>query len=227
MKMPLCNSLLAALKRRPELLLFTLLIALFNWPILTGGYAGSLVFVPAAVTAGEWWRLLTHPWVHVTWYHLLLDGAAFLLLYQGLSEPSLNRRLAYVVGGGAGGLLISWWASPGINEAGLCGLSGIAHGLMAVSALELVISQPAGSPPARFGWITFLLVVGKAAVEALSGRMAFSFLHFGLMGNPVAVSHAGGVLGGLLVMLTTAGRRGTRELNAAPMPLRPVEACLP
>jgi len=69
--------------------------------------------------------------------------------------------------------------------------------------------------------------VGKAAVEALSGRMALAFLHFGLMGDPVAVSPAGGVLGGLFVMLTTAGRRSTCELNAAPMSSRPVEVCLP
>jgi len=46
-------------------------------------------------------------------------------------------------------------------------------------------------------------VVGKAAVEALSGHMFFTFLYFGMVGTPVAVSHAGGVLGALLAYLAT------------------------
>ena len=125
-----------------------------------------MVFVPQAVQAGEWWRLFTHPFVHVTWYHLLLDGAAFLALYHSLIEASTVRRLIYVFAAGAGSLLVSWAAAPGISASGLCGLSGIAHGLMAVSALELIGTQPPGSTERRMGQIGFILVVGKAAVEA-------------------------------------------------------------
>jgi len=205
-------SFLQALRARPELLLFGALLAVCNWPVLIGSACGSLVFRPAAVEAGEWWRLFTHPWVHVTWYHLLLDGVAFLMLYESLAERSLSRRLTYVFAAGAGGLLISWWAAPAIGSHGLCGLSGIAHGLMAVSAIEMMAGHSLRSPPARFGRFTFLLVVGKAMVEAISGRMFFTFLHFGLMGDPVAVSHAGGVLGGLLAMLWL-GRRSRPALR--------------
>ena len=187
--------------RRPELLLFVALLAIFNAPVLAGCCFHSMVFLPQAVQSGEWWRLFTHPFVHVTWYHLLLDGVAFLALYQSLVEATLCRRLLYVLGAGAGSLLFSWAAAPGISTSGLCGFSGIAHGLMAVSALEMVASRPAGSTERRIGQISFVLVVGKAALEALSGRMFFTFLHFGLMGDPVAVSHAGGIVGGLLVML--------------------------
>ena len=194
------------------MLLFGALLAVCNWPVLIGSACGSLVFRPAAVEAGEWWRLFTHPWVHVTWYHLLLDGVAFLMLYESLAERSLSRRLTYVFAAGAGGLLISWWAAPAIGSHGLCGLSGIAHGLMAVSAIEMMAGHSLRSPPARFGRFTFLLVVGKAMVEAISGRMFFTFLHFGLMGDPVAVAHAGGVLGGLLAMLWL-GRRSRPALR--------------
>jgi hypothetical protein len=72
---------------------------------------------------------------------------------------------------------------------------------MAVSSMELICTQPRGSSERRVGQLGFILVVGKAAVEALSGRMFFTFLHFGLMGEPVAVSHAGGIIGGIAVML--------------------------
>lgn len=196
-----------ALLRRPELLLFVALLALFNAPVLAGSCFQSMVFLPQAVQAGEWWRLFTHAFVHVTWYHLLLDGAAFLALYHSLLASSLARRLLYVLGAGAGSLLVSWLSAPAISTGGLCGLSGIAHGLMAVSALELVGTQPPGSTERRIGQLGFILVVGKAALEALSGRMFFTFLHFGLMGDPVAVSHAGGIVGGLLVMLLVSPRR--------------------
>lgn len=110
------------------------------------------------------------------------------------------RRLSYVVAAGAGSLLVPCLASAGILTHGLCGLSGIAHGLMAVSALEMIGQRGPGSPERHAGLVCFLLVVGKASVEALSGRMFFAFLHFGLMGEPVAVSHAGGIIGGLIAV---------------------------
>ena len=191
----------AAFFQRPELLLFLALLAVFNIPVLTGSCWRAMMFQPGAVQSGEWWRLFTHPFVHVTWFHLLLDGAAFLALYHSLIESSTVRRLLYVVAAGAGSLCVSWVTAPGMSTSGLCGVSGIAHGLMAVSALEMVSGRPPGSAERRIGYISFLLVVGKAAVEALTGRMLFTFLYFGLVGDPVAVSHAGGVIGGLLAML--------------------------
>ncbi len=190
--------LATALARRPEMLAFGFLILLVNIPLLGGFFLRSLTFQPDAVYQGQWWRLLTHPIVHVTWYHLLLDGSAFLILYHSLIERSLGRRIAYVMGGAAGSLIAAW-TSPS-SASGLCGLSGIAHGLMAVSALELVSTQPGSSAEWRVGLGTFILVVAKAAYEAISGRMFFGFLDFGLLGDPNSVSHAGGIVGGLLVL---------------------------
>ena len=199
-----------ALSHRPELLFFVALLVIFNAPILAGSCFHSMVFLPQAVQRGEWWRLLFHPFVHVTWYHLLLDGTAFLALYYSLIEASVVRRSMYVLGGGVGSVLVSWAAAPAISSGGLCGLSGIAHGLMAVSALELVAVNAPGSPERRIGQVGFFLVVGKAALEALSGRMFFTFLHFGLMGALVAVSHAGGIIGSLLAMLVLKPWRSLR-----------------
>ena len=122
---------------------------------------------------------------------------AFLTLYHSLAEGSALRRLLYVAASGVGSLLVSCFASPDLSTHGLCGLSGIAHGLMAVSALEMMTKSDPRSLEHRVGMVCFVLVAGKAAFEALSGRMFFTFLHFGLMGQPVAVSHAGGIIGGL------------------------------
>lgn len=191
---------LRLLLHRPELLFFFLLLIILNTPVLFGSGCQSLMFQSDAVRNGQWWRLFTHPFVHVTWYHLLLDGTAFLTLYYSLAENKLFRRLLYVFAAGTGSLLLSWVASPAMATSGLCGLSGIAHGLMAVSALEMIGGNPPHSVERRIGLVSFILIIGKAAFEALTGRMFFAFLDFGLLGDPVAVSHAGGIVGSLLAM---------------------------
>lgn len=184
--------------RNLELILWTGLLLLCNWPGGLGQFADSLIFRPAAVLNGEWWRLLTYSWVHVTWYHLLLDGSAFLMLIRGLTEGSGIRRTFYVVAAASGSVLTAWWAAPGIGSTGLCGLSGVAHGLTAISALELMSDRASHPDSVRSGTVLFGAVVGKAAWEALTGKMFFTFLHFHRMGSPVAVSHAGGILGALV-----------------------------
>lgn len=132
---------------------------------------------------------------------------------QRLVEKRISRRLAYVLASGAGSLLLSWLAAPAIATNGLCGLSCIAHGLMAVSAVEMMNGQARRSPEWRIGAFTLALVVGKAAYEAITGQILFGFLYFGLVGNPIAVSHAGGIVGGLLAMLllSTLGRTPNRR----------------
>ena len=188
----------AFLWQRPELILFIALIFVFNVPVFFGTVWNSMVFQPEAVRSGEWWRLVTHPFVHLTWYHLLLDGTAFLSLYCSLVERRIAVRLTYVVATGAGSLIASWIAAPAISTSGLCGLSGIAHGLMAISAIEMLGGNKAEQ---KIGWISLMLVVGKGAFEAITGKMFFGFLDFGLLGSPVAVSHAGGIVGGLAALL--------------------------
>jgi rhomboid family GlyGly-CTERM serine protease len=188
------------IRERPELLWFVGLIAIFNAPLIAGTCWNSMVFQDAAISQGQWWRLLTHPFVHVTWYHLLLDGTAFLTLYAGLLDKSLFRRLSYVIAGIAGSSLASWAASFTAAR-GLCGLSGVAHGLMAMSAVEMISCSSDDQSARRLGWISLALVTAKAAYEALTGKMFFSFLQFGLLGNPVAVSHAGGIIGALIVWM--------------------------
>ena len=79
-----------------ELALLAALIALANAPLLAGGAWLTLLFVPAHVSAGEWWRVATGPLVHVGLYHLALDAGAFLMLYHGLHEPARRWRLLAV-----------------------------------------------------------------------------------------------------------------------------------
>ncbi len=181
-----------------ELWFFAGIILLLNLPLLNGTWASSFAFHPELVRQGEWWRVLTFPFVHVSIYHLLLDSAAFFLLYSGLREPKRFSRLALVVASALGSLLVSLFAAPMIYSVGLCGLSGVAHGLMAISALEMM-QEEEDKKIFWAGAISFLFVIGKASVEAITGQVVFSQLHFGNLGTPIAVCHAGGILGALVV----------------------------
>ena len=87
-----------------------------------------MTLLPKEILAGQW-RILTHPFVHVSWYHLLLDGAAFFILYAAFRTAFL-RRLAYVVP--ALGSMTAAMISPRGSGVLPRGLSGLGHGLMAV-----------------------------------------------------------------------------------------------
>lgn len=187
-----------------ELSAFTTALIAANFMLLIGRVCDPLVFLPDRFLAGDWWRALTFPFVHVSWYHLLLDAGAFLFLYHGLQETSAKRRLTLVATCAAGSLGASWVSSP--LSGGLCGLSGIAHGLMAVSALEIMRSTDRSLRNA--GIICFITVVLKSIYEACAATVAFQFLHFGFIGEAVAVSHAGGILGGLIAYGIRQKRKG-------------------
>ena len=187
MKYPTSNS------THRELWFFALLIALANLPLLAGRVSETLLFVPSLVAEGAWWRVLTSSFAHVSAYHLTLDAGAFLLLYHGLREPSCAKRLLAVAACAAGSLLAS--LSVLTPDGSLCGLSGVAHGLLAFSALEM--RESSDRTVARAGLICLLTVLAKSAYEAVTGHVAFATLHLGDVATPVAICHAGGVLGGL------------------------------
>lgn len=188
---------------RIELALFAALLVLFNLPLLFGGFSTRCIFHLAAVHAGEWWRVLTHPFVHVSWYHLVLDAAAFFLAYTELQHRRLGSRLALVTAAGAGSLIAAIVASPLVATHGLCGLSGVAHGLTAVVALETLRR----SDDKLFRWgglLCFVGVVGKGVWEAIAGNVLFASWHLGSLGTPIAACHAGGILGALTIWLVFA-----------------------
>lgn len=188
------------LAHKVELAGFAVLLLVLNWSLLQGVCNSRLLFMPEAVGQGEWWRLFTHPFIHVTWLHFLLDGVAFLLLYHDLRELSSIPRVLLCIGSAVGSLLVCFCADPQLSTNGLCGISAIAHGLMGVSALNLM-GQSRDKLLFRLGLCSFIVVTGKCLIEVFTGKMLFTFLYFGMVGDPVAVTHAGGLLGALVTWL--------------------------
>jgi len=185
-----------------ECALMLVLLACLNFPLFFGAPSTRFIFRADAVAAGEWWRLLTHPWVHVSWYHLLLDAAAFLLAYWELADWSRRARVGLLVVATFGSLLAALAWSPLVWTHGLCGLSGLAHGLTAVLGLELI--WPERNPGAVsmlnrvMGWLSLLGVTGKALMEVLTGHILFESWHLGSLGTPIAACHLGGIVGALV-----------------------------
>ena len=71
---------------------------------------------------------------------------------------------------------------------------GIISDITIDSALEMMESESGR----HIGLLCFAMAVGKSVTESLSGHVLFEAWYAGLLGTPVAVCHAGGVLGGIL-----------------------------
>lgn len=190
--------------RHKEIILFAVLILATNVGLFVGDFPEALSYVPEKVMSGQWWRLATHPFVHVSLYQLMLDGAAFLMLYAQLAETRLGRRLGYLLGIHTAVTTAVTMSLPGVQAAGYCGLSGIAHGLMAVWCLERMgIFGGAEPHPAEKTerWMAVMIFFGllvKSAYEVAVGHVFLESTHFGYVGVPVVASHLAGVIGAVM-----------------------------
>lgn len=176
-----------------DVIFFSFIIALMNVHLLGIGRLDSLIFLPTAVASGEYWRMLTHPFAHVSWYHLLLDASAFFILYTMIRARILTR-VFHVLACGTFSLGTACLFSPDIQTLGLCGLSGIAHGLIAVVSLEMISTRR----NRMLGLLCLSAVAMKSIFEMSTGQVLFASWHHGLCGVPVAACHGGGVLGGVV-----------------------------
>ena len=188
--------------RRIETIFFIILFALLNLPLLFGGFSDAFIYIPEQVASGQLYRLLTHPFVHISLYHLILDGAAFILLYTQLNAKSLIKRLAYLLGIHAAVTMGVTLAMPTIAANSYCGISGVAHGLMAVWCMERMTAVKTTSEQKTEGRIAGIVLIGliaKCVYETVAGHVFFESLHLGNVGIPVVASHLAGVIGAMVV----------------------------
>jgi len=184
--------------RRFETLLFAVLLGGLNVSLLSGSFSENLIYLPEKVAQGQIYRLITHPFVHISLYHLVLDGAAFLILYSQLKAESVIRRFAYLLGIHAAVTLGVTIALPHIDAVGYCGISGVAHGLMAIWCLERIFvkkTDPEQKIEQRIARIVLVGLIAKSVYEVTVGHVFFESMHLGDVGVPVVASHLAGVIG--------------------------------
>ena len=177
---------------KTELFIFAAILVLCNTHLFTNSFPENTALFPEKLFAGEWWRIITHFFAHLSWYHLLIDATAFLILFFSIDE---KKRYLYLAACAAGSLIFPLAFSDVIYSNGLCGLSGIAHGLMVIAALEMIENKQTK----MLGWLAFSIVIIKTTIELTISPTALSFLHLGNVGIPVAECHAGGIIGGLIM----------------------------
>jgi membrane associated rhomboid family serine protease len=184
------------IKEKPELILYCAVIGFMNISLLQGRCAETFIFDPYN-SSSHWWQAVTCVFVHVSWYHLLLDAGMFVWLYTQLREKTFWGRCLYLLGSWAGSMIIVWATMPSLVSRGFCGLSGIGHGLMMIWLIELATDNVKQRKNDVIVWIAMVAVLGKSIFEALTGKMLFGQLHSSLLGSPVGVSHIGGIIGGV------------------------------
>jgi membrane associated rhomboid family serine protease len=180
-----------------EMAMLGLLLVAVNGSLFVGGVPVGWMFFPEAVAAGEWWRVILHPLAHVSLYHLFLDSAAFFLIYRELGFLRRPGRIGLLLGTGGGALwaTILFWEP--IATHGLCGLSGVVHGLAAFWAARLGWAGR-GRLERVIGAAVVFGLIAKCAGELFLGTEWSGALHLGAVGIPVAASHAGGAAAGLV-----------------------------
>ena len=108
----------------------------FWWPEAPGRTADRLLqrgakSLPLMLELGQWWRLVTANFIHVSGWHLLVN-CLFLFNLGGPAE-AIFRRLDYIlilVATAVGGTLLSTLVNPAVS----CGASGIVFGVWGASA---------------------------------------------------------------------------------------------
>ena len=138
------------------------------------------------VVAGEYWRLLTAPWLHGGTEHLVGNGIALYILGM-VCEAAFGRAqfvVLYVLSGLAGSIvsmLLS--AGPSVGASGaIFGLQGAAIVLLRRERDRLLV---------RDRRVGFVLLIW--AVYSIAGGLTEIFIDNG--------AHIGGALGGALVAL--------------------------
>ncbi len=176
-----------------ELAVISGLLLMVNIHLVTGSPDNPFIYRPGESGLGGLAALILHPLVHVSIYHFALDAGAFLFLWSKL-QAGFAARTACLLISGISSFLCLILLAPDAAASGFCGLSGIAHGIMAVFCLEMAMDRR--SRPA--GIIGLGLVGAKSAVEVILGHGLFGPMHMGYCGTPVPASHLGGFFGGIL-----------------------------
>ena len=150
------------------------------------------------------WRVVTGPFVHATWGHLIRDLALVALAGIAYERPLARYRLALF----GGGLVLPAFAVLATHEADwYCGLSGLSHALLAAAfAYEAVNRRGKTRAIVRVVGVVAAL---KPLYELISGTPVFPMNLGPGVGEHVPLAHVTGVLVGIPCGLRAAFARGT------------------
>jgi rhomboid family GlyGly-CTERM serine protease len=160
----------------------------------------ALRYERSGLAAGEWWRLATGHFVHLSLAHAALNALGLVLLWMLFARDYSPRAWLLILVSAMAAIDFGLWVGDS-TVLWYVGSSGALHGVLAAGTLaHLRRREPDG-------WILAALLVGKLAYEQSVGALPF------LRGAAVVVdAHLYGALGGLLAAIAldsaAALRRG-------------------
>jgi rhomboid family GlyGly-CTERM serine protease len=176
--------------------------------IATVTQAGWLVADAAGIGAGELWRLVTGPFVHVNTGHFARDVA--LLVIVGVAYEAPLRR-------GFGWLMLALLVAPTVAVLvahpeldAYFGLSGLTHGLIA-AALVYELRRPR-TP--LYAYAIAAALAGKVIYEVVAGAPLFP-MSLGDSVRQVPIAHAAGAAVGVLFAVLFGQKGPGREAPRA------------
>jgi len=150
-------------------------------------------FARSDISSGQWWRLITGNFVHLTWRHFAMNAVALMAIYALYPSRLKNTGLSVV-------FLICclfvtfgiWIFSPEIQW--YVGLSGALHGLL----ISLIILDYMASKH-FLNIVLMFMIIAKLVWEGMMGPLPGSELAAG--GPVVSQAHAYGVVGGIVISI--------------------------
>jgi rhomboid family GlyGly-CTERM serine protease len=170
--------------------------ALLLLPEVAGDAARSaLRYDRTGLEAGEWWRLLTAHFVHLSLEHAVLNVLGFALMWAlFVRDYSPGQWLAILLASIAAIDAGLWFGDSEV--AWYVGASGVLHGVMSAGAWSRLRQRQFD------GWILTTFLMGKLAYEQFLGVMPFS----ATVGTVVVDAHLYGAIGGLVAAFALGGR---------------------
>ena len=150
---------------------------------------GFLKYDRAAIEAGEFWRLLTGHFAHLSNSHTLLNLAGLVVSWLLVGRNYSSAQWLVVLLVSLGTISAGFW----FIDTGLLwyvGLSGVLHGLMIAGAVGGLKTLPTESV------VICVLVASKLIYEQLLGPLPGSESTSG--GSVVVNAHLYGTIGGLI-----------------------------
>jgi rhomboid family GlyGly-CTERM serine protease len=178
------------------------------WP----GLAASWQFERNAYAAGAWWQLLTAQWVHMGNLHAAVNAMGFAVLVLAFQQLIAGSTQSLALLGGYTGVALALTLDA--HCARYAGASGALHGLLAGSALALLLPGPQVA-----GWRTRAGRVGGLVLLGLAIKLVVQ--HGGA--NPPTPgwlgfatyypAHEAGAVGGLVAVLLAHRLRWRRAAD--------------
>jgi rhomboid family GlyGly-CTERM serine protease len=166
-------------------------------------YSEVLQYQRDAIIAGQVWRLLTAPLVHLTWPHTLMNVGALMIIWGLFGQVLANRAWLVITLGCALGISIGLLLlNPEIGW--YVGLSGVLHGYFTAGAIAERHTNT------RTCIVMLLLVSSKLLWEQVVGPLPGSAETAG--GKVIVDTHLYGAITGLVPGWLLSRRRDKRAV---------------